>query len=121
MRASLIGAAATRKASLGDARGPAGKLFPPGSLLPWNCSVAPYLLISASPIKTSCRRKANAMPHSSLKFRWLENLSEVSRESWNALAEPLQTPFLEWDWLQLMEVSGSSGLETGWIPRHLTV
>jgi pimeloyl-ACP methyl ester carboxylesterase len=61
------------------------------------------------------------MPHSSLKFRWLENLSEVSRESWNALAEPLQTPFLEWDWLQLMEVSGSAGLETGWIPRHLTV
>jgi len=61
------------------------------------------------------------MPHSNLKFRWLENLSAVSRESWNALAEPLQTPFLEWDWLQLMEASGSAGPETGWIPRHLTV
>jgi len=61
------------------------------------------------------------MPHSNLKFRWLENLSEVDRESWNALAEPLQTPFLEWDWLQLMEVSGSVGPEAGWIPRHLTV
>jgi hypothetical protein len=61
------------------------------------------------------------MPHSKLKFKWLEGLSEVGRESWNALAEPLQTPFLEWDWLQLMEASGSTGPETGWIPRHLTV
>jgi hypothetical protein len=60
------------------------------------------------------------MPPSNLKFRWLEHLSDVGRERWNALAEPLQTPFLEWDWLQLMEVSGSVGPEAGWIPRHLT-
>ncbi|HWR91234.1 MAG TPA: GNAT family N-acetyltransferase [Desulfobacterales bacterium] len=56
-----------------------------------------------------------------LKFKWLERLSEVQREAWNALALPLETPFLEWDWLQLMEASGSTGAETGWIPRHLTV
>jgi hypothetical protein len=61
------------------------------------------------------------MPPSNLKFKWLEHLSEVGRESWNALAEPLQTPFLEWDWLQLMEASGSVGPGAGWIPRHLTV
>ncbi len=56
-----------------------------------------------------------------LKFKWLERLSEVQREAWDALALPLETPFLEWDWLQLMEASGSTGAETGWIPRHLSV
>lgn len=61
------------------------------------------------------------MPHDDLTFKWLERLSDVDRESWNALALPLESPFLEWDWLHLMEASGSTGAATGWIPRHLTV
>jgi hypothetical protein len=56
-----------------------------------------------------------------LKLKWLESLSAIKQESWNALALPVETPFLEWGWLQLMEASGSTGPETGWIPRHLTV
>jgi len=56
-----------------------------------------------------------------VKFKWLESLSDVEREGWDSLARPLETPFLEWDWLQLMEISGSITAETGWIPRHLTV
>lgn len=55
-----------------------------------------------------------------LKFKWLEGLSEVDAERWNALARPLETPFLEWDWLQMMEASGSTTAATGWHPRHLT-
>ncbi len=61
------------------------------------------------------------MPRSNLKFKFLESLSEVEREDWNTLALPLETPFLEWDWLQLMEASGSTTAATGWIPRHLSV
>ena len=61
------------------------------------------------------------MQRSDLKFKWLERLSDVDRESWNALALPVESPFLEWDWLQLMESSGSTTTATGWIPRHLTV
>jgi predicted N-acyltransferase len=61
------------------------------------------------------------MPRSNLKFKFLESLSEVEREDWDALAQPLETPFLEWDWLQLMEASGSATAATGWTPRHLTV
>jgi hypothetical protein len=60
------------------------------------------------------------MPGSDLKFKWVQRLSDVKREEWNALALPLETPFLEWDWLQLMEASGSTGAETGWTPCHLT-
>jgi len=56
-----------------------------------------------------------------VRFKWLESLSDIEGESWNALAQPLETPFLEWGWLQLMEASGSTCAENGWIPRHLTV
>lgn len=52
---------------------------------------------------------------------WSKNLAEVDRDQWDALAEPLPTPFLEWEWLHQMEVSKSSSAETGWWPRHLTV
>jgi predicted N-acyltransferase len=60
------------------------------------------------------------MRHPDVKFKWLESLSDVERGSWNALALPLESPFLEWDWLQLMEASGSVTAAAGWIPRHLT-
>lgn len=60
------------------------------------------------------------MQRPDVKFKWLERLSDVERERWDSLALPLETPFLEWGWLQLMELSGSIAVETGWIPRHLT-
>jgi len=61
------------------------------------------------------------MPPSNLKTVWLDSLAHIDRDAWDALAKPLQTPFLEWDWLQLMEASGSTTAETGWIPHHLTL
>ncbi|MFC1516079.1 GNAT family N-acetyltransferase [Thermodesulfobacteriota bacterium] len=52
---------------------------------------------------------------------WIENFSQVDKDAWDALAVPLKTPFLEWEWLRLMETSGSITAETGWQPNHLTV
>lgn len=52
---------------------------------------------------------------------WLESIEEVPREEWDALAGPLETPILEWEWLRLMEASGSICPRTGWTPRHLTL
>jgi hypothetical protein len=52
---------------------------------------------------------------------WISNISEIERTAWDALAKPLATPFLEWDWLRLMEKSGSTTAKTGWLPHHLTV
>lgn len=56
-----------------------------------------------------------------LTIRWLGALSQVEKSQWNRLASPLSTPFMEWDWLDLLETSRSVGADTGWIPRHLTV
>ena len=52
---------------------------------------------------------------------WIQQLSEIDRNVWDTLAKPLSTPFLEWDWLRLMEISGSATIKTGWLPHHLTV
>ncbi len=61
------------------------------------------------------------MTDQSFSIRWVDRLADIRREAWDALAVPLATPFLEWDWLWLMEASGSASAENGWIPRHLTV
>jgi len=52
---------------------------------------------------------------------WVHNIADIDPAAWDALARPLATPFLEWDWLHLMEVSGSATPKTGWLPHHLTV
>jgi predicted N-acyltransferase len=57
----------------------------------------------------------------SYSVSWVSNISDIDRTAWNALATPLATPFLEWDWLRLMEISESTTAKTGWLPHHLTV
>jgi len=58
---------------------------------------------------------------SSYSISWVQHISEIDRNAWNALAEPLPTPFFEWEWLHLMETSRSTTAKTGWQPCHLTV
>jgi predicted N-acyltransferase len=58
---------------------------------------------------------------SAYTISWIQNIDDIDRDEWDALAKPLPTPFLEWDWLRLMERSGSTTAKTGWLPYHLTV
>ncbi len=51
-------------------------------------------------------------------------LSEIDRDAWNAVANPIgeaYDPFLDWDFLQALEESGSVSGETGWAPHHIIV
>ncbi len=48
-------------------------------------------------------------------------MSSIDRNQWDNIAHALKSPFLEWDWLHQMEVSGSIIENTGWIPNHLTI
>ncbi len=52
---------------------------------------------------------------------WINKISEIPQSAWDALALPLKTPFLEWDWLHNMEASGSTTARSGWMPNHLTL
>ena len=57
----------------------------------------------------------------SYRLEWIGKISDIDRQAWDALAAPLETPLLEYDWLRLLEESGSVRAETGWLPIHLTV
>ena len=53
--------------------------------------------------------------------QWVSRLADIPQTPWNELALPLKTPFLEWEWLNNLETSGSATGKTGWLPHHLTV
>ena len=62
-------------------------------------------------------------PSSSSQYtvRWQEQIKNIPKEKWDALALPLSTPFLEWEWLHNLEQSGSVTPRRGWQPCHLTI
>ena len=51
---------------------------------------------------------------------WKTGIAQIDRQAWDALAVPAELPFLEWDWLFLLESSGCVSRQTGWMPLHLT-
>ena len=61
------------------------------------------------------------MKASDYSISWIQNIADIDRAEWDALAERLPTPFLEYDWLRLMELSGSTTAKTGWLPHHLVI
>lgn len=71
--------------------------------------------MSSTPYYSAMRRPP------SLHMQWIPQIADVDRDAWDRLAKPLKTPFLEWDWLWLMESSGSAAAPAGWGPCHLTV
>lgn len=51
-----------------------------------------------------------------------DRMSDVDRDSWNAIANPpgeRYDPFLDWDFLEAAESSECAQPETGWTPRHM--
>lgn len=59
------------------------------------------------------------MPLMSLAVTLARRIAEVPRAEWDALVGADGSPFLEWDWLDALEVSGCVAPETGWAPHHL--
>lgn len=58
---------------------------------------------------------------SQYSLSWIDKIAEIPQADWDKLAHPLNTPFLEWEWLNNIEVSGSAIPRTGWQPCHLVV
>ena len=56
-----------------------------------------------------------------LEVAIVEGIDKISRDAWDALLAPDDSPFIEWDWLHAMERSGSAARGTGWAPYHLVV
>ncbi len=58
---------------------------------------------------------------SSYAVSFRKAMADIDPDEWNALARPAATPFLEWEWLNLLEASGSVSMRTGWFPVHVLV
>ena len=52
---------------------------------------------------------------------WQQRMADIPQAAWDALAQPLKTPFLELEWLNNLEISGSATAKTGLQPCHLCV
>jgi predicted N-acyltransferase len=51
----------------------------------------------------------------------VERIRDIPRDDWNALLDPNDSPFVEWEWLYAMEESKSAARNTGWAPFHLVM
>jgi hypothetical protein len=56
-----------------------------------------------------------------LNIKWVKRIKHIDEQGWNAIAMNLTTPFFEWEWLRLLEESGSAVETNGWLPHHLTI
>ncbi len=48
-------------------------------------------------------------------------MAEIPQAQWDALLPEDAPPFVRWDWLNTLEVSGSVTAERGWRPAHFTL
>ena len=53
-----------------------------------------------------------------VRIQVLKAVSDVSRETWNALVPKGAAPVLRHEWLHALESSGSASARTGWEPHH---
>ena len=57
----------------------------------------------------------------SYSMTWSQKIAEIPQSVWDELAVPLRTPFLEWEWLNNLEISSSVLANYGWVPNHLVI
>ncbi|HLK85402.1 MAG TPA: GNAT family N-acetyltransferase [Candidatus Binataceae bacterium] len=67
------------------------------------------------------KAESNGAESETIEIAVLEGIDRVAREDWNALLEPDDSPFVDWDWLFAMEHSKSAARASGWSPCHLAI
>jgi predicted N-acyltransferase len=52
-------------------------------------------------------------------FKIVNSFNDISRESWDSLLSEDSSPFLSYDWINSLELSGCATFYNGWQPVHL--
>ncbi len=55
------------------------------------------------------------------KVKIIDKITDVTRESWDRLLADQSSPFMKWDWLQILEQTGCVNEKAGWLPHHIVV
>ena len=61
------------------------------------------------------------MNQDAIQLRVIQSLSEIAEADWNALLSPDAGPFLKYEFLSALELTGCVGGNTGWQVAHLLV
>ena len=56
-----------------------------------------------------------------MKIIFNKSINEINKEKWDAIVPKNEYPFLKYEFLKLLELTGSTGISSGWIPMHLTL
>ena len=56
-----------------------------------------------------------------MKIIFNKSISEVDKNQWDDLVPENEYPFLKYEFLKLLELTGSTGVSSGWVPMHLTL
>jgi hypothetical protein len=66
----------------------------------------------------SSQKVMTQSPYSAI---WHGAIENIDCNQWNRLAIPMKNPFLEWEWLYMLEKSKSISPARGWYTNHLTL
>ena len=61
------------------------------------------------------------MKQDAIQLRVIQSLSDIAEADWNALLSPDAGPFLKYEFLNALEITGCVGANTGWQVAHLLV
>ena len=56
-----------------------------------------------------------------MKIIFNKSINEIDKEQWDAIVPKNEYPFLKYEFLKLLELTGSTGISSGWVPMHLTL
>ena len=56
-----------------------------------------------------------------IRVKIVRKMTEVSREAWDGLLATQCSPFMKWDWLEILEQTGCVSEQAGWLPHHIVV
>ena len=56
-----------------------------------------------------------------MKIVFNKSINEINKEDWDSLAPKNEYPFLKYEFLKLLELTGSTGISSGWVPMHITL
>ena len=56
-----------------------------------------------------------------MKIIFNKSINEIDKDQWDAIVPKNEYPFLKYEFLKLLELTGSTGISSGWVPMHLTL
>ena len=56
-----------------------------------------------------------------MKIIFNKSINEINKDDWESLAPKNEYPFLKYEFLKLLELTGSTGISSGWVPMHITL